>query len=279
MVLTATQAQVHRAAPVSVQRHRSTFRPQPCTTLLQHSHTPPLRQKMRQQLVCRAASQQEQRESESLLGFDRNDTSIIDVTPEGHVDAEVVEAAQQPSQTPAWWKFGERIAKGAAVFALAMALVNHGDTTGPRFPQACCYCSLFVSTLRPCMRHCSGADRSIIFHRRLRLSAAAHGQPAAAAASAVQVSVQHAAAQAVSAAAAAWVAAAACPAAMALLVVSFFTVTCDYAPDGPVTSVAALVATGVVNSSFPNLGVGGMSHEADGSAGLDACARIAVLLP
>lgn len=75
----------------------------------------------RQQLVCRAASQQEQRESESLLGFDRNDASIIDVTPEGHADVEVLEAAQQHAE-PAWWKFGQRLAKGAAVFALAMAL-------------------------------------------------------------------------------------------------------------------------------------------------------------
>jgi uncharacterized membrane protein len=66
---------------------------------------------------------------QSDMSFDREDASIVDVTPNSIVDVEMVSAAQQvqqqqqqQQQRPAWWAFGQRLAKGAAVFALAMAL-------------------------------------------------------------------------------------------------------------------------------------------------------------
>lgn len=119
--LTFSQAQGQRAAPVTSHKQTATFRLRPCT-LVHHPQSLPLRQP-RQQFVCRAASQQ-QHEQQSFLGFDRDDASIIDVTPEEHVHVEVVSPVQQEAETPARWKLGQRLAKGAAVFALAMALVS-----------------------------------------------------------------------------------------------------------------------------------------------------------
>ena len=64
------------------------------------------------------------------MSFDREAASIVDVAPNSIIDVEMVSAAQQEQeqqpqqQRPAWWALGQRLAKGAAVFAMAMALVR-----------------------------------------------------------------------------------------------------------------------------------------------------------
>lgn len=77
--------------------------------------------------MCRASQQQSEQEiRQQLLGFDRNDPSIIDVRPSNEVEVEMVSSPAQEQQpaVPAWWQFGQRLARGAAVFALALAMVR-----------------------------------------------------------------------------------------------------------------------------------------------------------
>lgn len=198
--LAVTQAQVQRAAPVAQHRQRAAFRLQPCT-LVQHRQPLPLRQP-RQQFICRAASQQQQ-EQQAGLDFDRNDGSIIDVTPEGHVDVEVVSPAQQQeAETPAWWKFGQRLAKGAAVFALAMALVSKPSSL--RFIHLVLHSPSIASAILPLAianALIAAATQQFCCCRRLRRSVAAPGQPAAAVGWVAQASARPAAVPAASAAA------------------------------------------------------------------------------
>lgn len=127
--LTLSHAQVQHAVPAAFRKQPAAVRLRPCT-VPQLRQSTALRQQ-RQQFTCRA-SVQRQDVQQPDISFDREDASIVDVNPNSIVDVEMVSAAQQEQeqqlqhkcQRPAWWALGQRLAKGAAVFAMAMALVR-----------------------------------------------------------------------------------------------------------------------------------------------------------
>lgn len=113
--------------------------------------------------MCRASQQQNEQETgQQLLGFDRNYPSIIDVRPSNEVEVEMVSSPAQEQQpaVPAWWQFGQRLAKGAAVFALALAMVRP-LTLLVRITRLHCSCMLVQGQQRWWCDMCRRVCRSL----------------------------------------------------------------------------------------------------------------------